>query len=149
MESPEGEAAILAEKSLCSYIPFLFSNINRLQKNESNQLHCCDQLLRTNSHPCCLHPAAVIQLQRFRAGLAEITLCTQGPQVRAPPPELSVESWELCSQQLPESQLWNTAIHFGSTYLLHQGRVPDSNCSFPQQQTLWSNCVGKEFLFFT
>lgn len=92
MESPEGEAAILSEKSLCSYIPFLFSNINRLQKNEGNQLLCCDQLLGTNPHPCCLHPAALIQLQCFTAGLAEITLCTQGPQVRAPPPELSVES---------------------------------------------------------
>lgn len=34
-ESPEGETVILAEKRLCSHIPFLFSNINRLQKNES------------------------------------------------------------------------------------------------------------------
>lgn len=92
MESPEGEAAILADKSLCFYIAFLFSNKNRLQRNESNQLHCCDQLLGMNSHLRCLHPAAVIQLQCFTAGLAEITLCTQGPQVKAPPPELSVES---------------------------------------------------------
>lgn len=55
---------------------------------KANQLHCCDQVLRMNSRLCCLHPAAVTQLQCFRAGLAEITLCTQGPQAKAPPPEL-------------------------------------------------------------
>ena len=56
---------------------------------KANQLHRWEWLSSTNSRPCCLHPAAVIQRQRFRAGLAEITLCTQGPQAKAPPPKLS------------------------------------------------------------
>lgn len=108
---------------------------------KANQLHCCDPLLRTNSHPCCLHPAAVIQPQCFRAGLAEITLCTQGPQAKAPPPELSsVSSGKLCSPQ----RLWNAAVCFGSAYPLHKSGVPESNFSFPKWQMLWSSWLGKE-----
>lgn len=117
---------------------------------KANQLRCCEQLPSTNSHPCCLHPAAVIQLQCFRAGLAEITLCTQGPQAKAPPPELSsARSWELCSLQQQESPHWNATIHFGSTYLPHKSRVLDSILIFPGRKSSGAVELERSLCFFT
>lgn len=101
---------------------------------KANQLHCCDWLLSTNSRPCCLHPAAVIHLQCFRAGLAEITLCTQGPQAKAPPPALSsVRSRKL---SLLSAAAGKPALKHSNSLWQHlptaQKQVADSNFSFPK-----------------